>query len=63
MCCNLFEVAHDFGSELPDSVGTRGCGSRHMGFADSKYTFPRRPLLHLLLWRRSKILVTIKVKA
>ena len=59
---NLFYVARDFENELPDSQGIRDCWSLHMAFADSKYTFRPRPLLHQLLWRQSKIVVKAKAQ-
>ena len=58
---NLFYVARDFEYVLRDSQGIRDCRSLHMAFADSKYTFRTRPLLHQLLWRQSEI--TVRAKA
>ena len=58
---NLFYVARDFEYVLRDSQGIRDCRSLHMAFANSKYTFRTRPLLHQLLWRQGEI--TVRAKA
>jgi len=58
---NLFYVARDFVYVLRDRQGIRDCRSLHMAFANSKYTFRTRPLLHQLLWRQGEI--TIRAKA
>ena len=59
--CNLFYVARDFEYVLRDSQDIRVCRSLHMAFANSKYTFRTRPLLHQLLRRQGEI--TVRAKA